>query len=229
MNGLASMLSAIGVVLFAYAAGSIPWGFLIGKFNGLDLRRHGSGNIGATNVKRVIGKDWAALCLTLDVLKGLVPVLVALKVGSAGDTPFSSLVPIVTAFASVAGHIWPFTLGFKGGKGVATSLGALVALAPWPVLAAIVTWFVVLKTSRYVSVASISGAIMLLLSGIIECVVRNGKLPWSTVVLLAILCVTVVVRHRSNLSRLRQGTEPRIGHSRDKRSKNESSRKQDQN
>ena len=219
MSGTAGIIKAGAVILLAYAAGSIPWGFLIGKFNGLDLRRHGSGNIGATNVNRVLGKDWAILCLVLDVLKGLVPVLVAMGVSRGSEDFLGGLLPVCAAFATVAGHIWPFTLNFKGGKGVATSVGALVALAPWSVLAATLAWVVVFETSRYVSVASMSAAIVLPLTGLILCIFRNGTPSPATVVLLAALGVTVIVRHRGNLARLRNGTESRF--ERKKREKKE--------
>ena len=202
-------MKVFAVALLSYAAGSISWGFLIGKFNGLDLRRHGSGNLGATNVRRVLGRDWGILCFVLDVLKGLIPVLVGLSITRSSEG-LETLIPVIAAGAAVAGHIWPFTLRFKGGKGVATSIGVLLALAPWCVVASTLTWYIVFVSFRYVSLASLCAAIMLPLSAL-----ALKLLPWTTVslpvvTLLVVLALVIVIKHRSNIARLRQGTEYRF-------------------
>lgn len=196
--------------LLAYVFGSVPWGYLIGRFNGLDLRRHGSGNIGATNVRRVLGRDWGLLCFGLDFLKGLVPVLMALALAGTrrGDMPAGALA-VTAAAAAVVGHAWPFTLRFRGGKGVATSIGALLALAPWSVLAALIVWYAVFSASRYVSVASICAAVVLPLSALLQRVWTESPSA-LTVGLLVGIAALIVYRHRSNMLRLWQGTENRF-------------------
>jgi glycerol-3-phosphate acyltransferase PlsY len=183
----------------AYLVGSIPFGLLLGRANGIDIRKHGSGNIGATNVTRVLGRDWGICCFLLDFSKGLVPVLTAQWLTDA-----SSLVPIVTAGAAVSGHIWPLYLRFKGGKGVASSIGALLALAFWQVMIAAVGWYVIFKLTRYVSVASMAAALLLPISTV---AVRT---PPAAVLLLSVIALIVLVRHRENVIRLLEGRENRF-------------------
>jgi len=191
----------------AYAVGSIPWGLLIGKFNGIDLRKYGSGNIGATNVTRTLGKDWGILCFTLDFLKGLAPVLLAAKLAQDRTGLGASLLPVLAAAGAFAGHVWPFTLKFKGGKGVATTIGALLALAPVSLVVGILAWAAIYYSSGYVSLASMLAAMTLPVAGLIERSVRGNAPPTPVLVLLAVLAALIVYRHRSNIQRLRQGTE----------------------
>ncbi len=190
-------LMAVGA---AYLIGSIPFGLLIGRLHGLDIRAHGSGNIGATNVTRVIGRDWGRLCFVLDFCKGLGPV-VAANFAFAHST---ALVPCLVAAATVVGHVWPLYLRFKGGKGVATSIGALIALALWQVLLAALAWYLVFRLTRYVSVASIAAAIVLPLS---TTVIDSAP---ATIVLLTGIAMLVLVRHRDNMIRLLEGREHRF-------------------
>ena len=132
----------------AFLAGSIPFGLLVARMKGVDIRRHGSGNIGATNVLRAVGKPYGIAVFVLDFLKGLLPVLWA---GSAlAQHPRADLVGLGTALAAILGHNYSPWIGFKGGKGIATSAGGLVALFPLAVGAAVVFWFVLFKTTRYV-------------------------------------------------------------------------------
>ena len=196
-------------VLLAYAFGSIPWGALIAKFHGLDIRRYGSGNIGATNVRRLLGRDWGILCFVLDFLKGLVPVGVAFWLERRYAVE-PGLLPVFAAGAAVAGHVWPFTLEFKGGKGVATAIGALIALAPWSVAVGLLGWLAVFRLARYVSLASVCAAVLVPVSALVERMVRGDTPGAPVVVLLVVLAALIVFRHRSNLSRLRQGTEYRF-------------------
>ncbi len=209
MFSIAIFFKGLFAVLLAYGVGSIPWGFLIGKFNGMDIRRYGSRNIGATNVRRVLGRDWGIMCFVLDFLKGLLPVLFACWL-DGGDSTSHGYIPILAAAATVAGHIWPFTLKFKGGKGVATTIGALLALAPWPILITLLTWCAVFYLSRYVSLASLSAALMLPCSAVVIRLFRGTLPSWPTIVLLAALAALIIVRHRSNLIRLWQKTEYRF-------------------
>ena len=207
-------------VLIAYVCGSIPFGLIIGLARGVDIRKHGSGNLGTTNVGRVLGKKWGILCFVLDVLKGFGPVLGAgLALGFAGRNDLATADAwrwLAVAVAAVVGHIFPVWLAFKGGKGVATGLGVLLAF--WPLLtlpgvAAFVTWIVVVKIWRYVSLASIAGAVSLPIYFVIVSIFT--KPPTGTLVAFlsvsVLLALLVVVRHRSNIARLRAGTESKIG------------------
>jgi len=201
--------TALWVVILSYLIGSIPWGLLIGKFNGLDIRRHGSGNIGATNVRRVLGRDWGYACFALDFLKGLAAVQLSLSLanGSSG-TLVAELAGLFAAGAVVAGHVFPAWLRFKGGKGVATSIGALVAIAFWPVICCLLAWVVMFYLSRYVSVASLAAAVTL---PVAHLVLKRGDAFGPTLVLLLALAALIVFCHRSNIRRLIQGTEHRFG------------------
>ena len=156
-------------LLIAYLLGSIPFGLLIARTHHLDLRQHGSGNIGATNVTRTLGKKWGGLCFTLDVLKGTLPTLLFMCLakgrliqGGMSDQAFL-WVWLAVGFATVLGHIFPIYAGFKGGKGVATSFG--VGLGLWPyftgcAIAALITWAIIVRATRAVSLASIIAAIL---------------------------------------------------------------------
>lgn len=191
----------LGVAL-AYLIGSIPFGFLLGKANGVDIREHGSGNIGATNLTRTIGKEWGRLCFVLDFLKGLLPVLLLPVFFNRGH---HELLQVLCAAATVLGHVFPLYLHFKGGKGVSTTLGALVALSFWAVLIGMAVWGIVFKTTRYVSVASMSAAVVMPLAALI--------LPWEDVwtrTIFIALGGLIIVRHTSNIIALRNGTERRF-------------------
>ena len=148
-----------------YLIGSVPFGFLIGKMKGLDIRTLGSGNIGATNVTRVVGKNWGKLCFLLDLMKGILPVVLVSLLVRRGifDDP-CGILPAIAALATVCGHIYPVYLRFKGGKGISTAAGAILALNPPALLSAGVLWAIVFLTSRYVSLASIAAAVFLPLS-----------------------------------------------------------------
>ena len=204
-------VSSLVVFVLSYLVGSIPWGFVIGRIKGLDIRSHGSGNIGATNVRRVLGRDWGLACLVLDFLKGLLPVLlIGAKLGVA-----LSLAPesgrILAAAGAVAGHVWPVWLGFKGGKGVATTIGALLAVSWLAVLIGVATWLIVYYSTRYVSLASICAAVMLPVGHVIAALVCQAAVFTSSLGLLVLLAALIIVRHRSNIQRLRAGTEYRFG------------------
>jgi glycerol-3-phosphate acyltransferase PlsY len=197
------IISIVAVVL-AYLCGSVPWGYIIGKFNGVDIRTVGSKNIGATNVTRCVGKKAGKLCFALDFLRGMLPVLIAQHVFKTGE-----VVSLVVVFATIIGHIFPVFLNFKGGKGVSTAAGAIMALAPWALITALVVWVVVFLVSRYVSLASITAAAVLPVIQWIF-VLTNDKSMLVAAVLTAI-AVLAIFRHRSNIQRLLDGTESRFG------------------
>ncbi|TYB88448.1 glycerol-3-phosphate 1-O-acyltransferase PlsY [Oceaniovalibus sp. ACAM 378] len=184
--------------VLAYLLGAVPFGLVMARLFGLgDLRKVGSGNIGATNVLRTGNRTAAFLTLILDAGKGAIAVLLARWL--AGDTAAQ-----VAAFASFLGHCYPVYLGFKGGKGVATFLGTLLALA-FPVgLAACAIWAAVAAAFRFSSLAALAAAG---LSPVIAMMLGNGRYS----LLLAALAVLIFLRHAANIARLRAGTEPRIG------------------
>jgi glycerol-3-phosphate acyltransferase PlsY len=208
------VIQAVDILLIvcAYLAGSVPFAYLVAKaVGGIDIREVGSGNVGATNVGRALGRGWAILVFSLDVLKGLLPTLAALlahgsRIGGQALPPGAAL----TALAAVAGHNWPIFLGFKGGKGMATSCGVFLALFPLGLLIALGVWVATTAITRYVSVGSMVAALTLL-----ACALLLGHDPFGAgkflTALAAATAVLSVARHRSNIARLIRGTENRIG------------------
>ncbi len=209
-----------------YLAGSIPFGLLIARTRGIDIRQHGSGNIGATNVYRIVGKREGRLCFALDFLKGFAPSLGAgMIAGVAGGAEIEnreSWLWLCVAAAAILGHMYPMWLRFKGGKGVATGFGALVGV--WPMLSipaalALVTWIVSLYVTSFVGfsscVAAASLPIWVLLSATIgprldaSLPGLDRSLPYG-VVTVALACF-VVIRHRSNIMKMVTGDEKRVG------------------
>lgn len=191
-------------VLLSYLAGSVPFAYLAGKARGIDLRQHGSGNLGATNAVRVLGPWIGGLVYLGDTLKGLLPVLLLPKVVQA---PNSDLWAIAFGIAAVVGHVRPiFLLGKGGGKGVATAGGVFFGLAWVPALISLIVFAVTLMITRIVSVSSLAGAVALP----IALFVWAG--PRAPLFLVSIaLFLFVVWTHRSNIRRLRRGEEPRFG------------------
>jgi glycerol-3-phosphate acyltransferase PlsY len=205
------MLTFAAVVIGSYLLGSIPFGYLAGRIAGIDIRSCGSGNVGATNVVRTLGKGYGYPVFVADFLKGFAAVkmslLIATRLQSGWNSP--EMLGILAAISGVAGHSFPVWLRFKGGKGVATSAGALLGLAPVAALVGAAIWILTFWLTRYVSVASIAAAAALPLIILVTTWLSRtaGKaLFYSSVCLAAV----VIWRHRSNLSRLMHGTEPRF-------------------
>ena len=198
-----AIIKSIVFVVFAYLCGSVPWGFIIGKVCGVDVRTVGSKNIGATNVTRCVGKRAGQLCFALDFLKGLVPVLIAQRAG------LDEKVLLIVVIATVIGHMFPVFLNFKGGKGVSTAAGAIAALAPIALAAALTVWVVVFLVSRYVSLASITAAAVL--ASVSWVTVLTGQLSWPKATLMTVVAALAIFRHRENITRLMNGTENRFG------------------
>jgi glycerol-3-phosphate acyltransferase PlsY len=195
--------------LTAYLLGSVPFGFLIAKTQGKDIRTLGSGNIGATNVFRSVSKPLGILTFALDVLKGFCGVrLVPLVVSALLHTPYEGMaLPVFSGALAVVGHNWTCFLGFKGGKGVATSAGLLLGLSPAGVGIAFAAWLVTFLATRYVSVASITAAAVLGMAVWPLHLKSHGA--WFPAVL-ALLALVAIWKHRSNIARLRAGTESRF-------------------
>jgi glycerol-3-phosphate acyltransferase PlsY len=194
------LLSSLLILALGYLLGSIPNGYLAGRWlKGIDLRQCGSGSTGATNVLRSVGKGPALVVFLLDVGKGALAVLLAKSFG------LNEWVQVLAGLAALAGHIWPVWLGWKGGKAVATGLGMFLGLA-WPVgLACFGLFMALISLSRIVSISSIISAI-----GLPVLMVISGSSSAYVVVSL-VASVLVLWRHRSNIERLIAGTEPRIG------------------
>jgi acyl phosphate:glycerol-3-phosphate acyltransferase len=205
------MMTFTLVVVGSYLLGSIPFGYLAGHIVGIDIRQTGSGNVGATNVVRVLGKRYGYPVFALDFLKGFGAVKISMLIAPGSPLQWNSpeMFGTVGAISSVVGHSFPPWLKFKGGKGVATSAGALVALAPLTGLIAGAIWIIVFWLTRYVSVASITTAVVL---PIIILVINWQEPSKGEAIFYGSLCVAAIViwRHRSNLSRLMRGTEPRF-------------------
>ncbi len=193
------MLSGLFASLIAYLLGSIPFGLILGKaIWRTDLRHHGSGNIGATNAWRTLGKQAGITIFLCDFLKGLIAVAIAQHLSD------SSIVAVLAAIFALVGHSFSFLMQFKGGKGVATGLGVLVMLMPAVSLIAFLLWLGIVYATRYVSLGSCIAAIV----AAILSFTMDYPLPYGAFALLA--AILIVVRHRSNIGRLMNGTENKI-------------------
>jgi glycerol-3-phosphate acyltransferase PlsY len=221
------------IVLISYLLGSIPFGYIVARAHGIDIRQHGSGNIGATNVLRTLGKKAGYTVFALDVLKGLIAVILAKYIADHHSITVSqeqkvyegineiiqhatyivrlpeAIGAISAAITCIIGHNFPVWLGFKGGKGMATSAGVLIGMMPLTAAGCMAVWAVVFFTTRYVSLASIAAAVALplftmifLLTGILY--------GWPYFYFAAAACVLAVWRHRSNIVRLMNGTESKF-------------------
>ena len=201
----------IACCLIGYGFGSFPAGYFAGRFAGVDVRAAGSGNIGATHVLRVLGKKWGYPVFAIDALKGFAAVRAAFLIVNPWPEvkAYAEYFAILAGLASVAGHMFPVWLGFKGGKGVATSAGALIGLMPLAVPLVFLVWVLVFETTRYVSLASIIAAIAL---PIIVSVLARWKFvdTWALIYFSILIMLLVLWRHRSNFSRLLNGTEQRF-------------------
>ncbi len=205
------MLIFATVALVSYLLGSIPAGYLAGRVAGIDIRHAGSGNIGATNVMRILGKRYGYPVFIVDFLKGLIAVSLSILIEKRAQ-PLSvptELIGIIAAISCVIGHSFPVWLSFKGGKGVATSMGALFGLMPFVALIGVAVWVITFEMTRYVSVASMIAVLTVPISILI---LMPLKQTGGAVLLYFSICLAalVIFRHRSNLSRLVRGTEPRF-------------------
>lgn len=191
-------MEAFLLVLFAYLFGSVPTGYILGSLAGVDVRKAGSGNVGATNVARVVGKRHGIFTLVADIAKGLVPVVIAL---------YLSLTSTATALVGVAaflGHLYPVFLRFQGGKGVATALGIFLGLSPWATLVLMPIFVLVILATRVVSLSSMVAAAS---APIVFWLLTSSPILTGTSVFIALM---IILRHRGNIQRLLSGTEPRV-------------------
>jgi len=198
------MIGTILAIVLSYLLGSVPIGYIYGRARGVDLRKIGSGNIGATNVYRAFGKAPAIIIFWLDVAKGLVAVLIIARLGAGWQ-----YAAIVCGLAAIAGHVTSPFMGFRGGKGVATAVGVFLGLAPVATAICLGIWAALFASFRYVSLGSITGAIALPI--LIWLLDRDGYRTSPVFYFALLVALLVVITHRSNIRRLINGTENRIG------------------
>ena len=198
MSGTLALLALAG-----YLAGSIPFGYLTGRLLlGVDVRRVGSGNIGATNVARAGGRTLGVAVLLLDAAKAIVPILVARRL--LGEGPEAELGAVTVAVAAFAGHLFPVWLGFRGGKGVATGFGIFLVLAPWAAVAGVAAWLVAYASTGISSVGSLTGTAV----AVIGAFALHGvgrPIPWAGLA----IGLLIYLRHRDNIRRILSGEESR--------------------
>ncbi len=186
-------------LLLSYVLGSVPTGLWLGlKLRGIDIRQHGSKNIGATNTMRILGKRLGAVALAGDMLKGAVPVLLLSRMGTW------EYLPIACGVAAILGHTFSLFLRFKGGKGVATGAGVFLALAPLPTLIAAITWATVVYTTRMAAAGSMLAAIALCIA------LYAMRYPLYICVIATAIAVLIIWKHRTNITRILSGTENKI-------------------
>ncbi|MCU0786942.1 MAG: glycerol-3-phosphate 1-O-acyltransferase PlsY [Verrucomicrobia bacterium] len=200
----------IFTALAAYLLGSLPTGYLVARARGVDIRTVGSGNIGATNAFRVLGRGWGGCVLVIDFLKGLgaclaVPFLIRVLFQLQAVDADTVAPGLVAAVCAVLGHNFPLWLGFRGGKGIATSAGALTALVPWALLIGLAVWVILFVLTRYVSVGSIAAAAVL---PVATWFTSGGDRALTLIT--SLLGAMAILKHRSNILRLMAGTESQI-------------------
>ena len=200
------MLNIIFAVVVAYLIGSIPTSYLMGKARGIDVRKEGSGNVGATNVLRAVGKLPALITLIVDILKGVVVVTIVASLFYAKDMLLGlNGFRVLLGLSAIAGHNWTLFLRFKGGKGVATSLGVLIILLPKAAAIGILVFLATLWLTRYVSLSSI------LLSVTVPVAAALIGREIELVIFAVTLCILISCKHKENIKRLLRGTESKIG------------------
>jgi len=204
------LIVSVLCVAGSYLAGAIPFSYIAGRLlKKIDLREHGSGNLGASNTFRILGAGPGAAVLLLDIAKGFVPVYMAGKLAASYGLPVHSLT-LACAIAAVLGHMYSVYLKFTGGKGIATAGGAFLAIQPYAFLGSFLVWATVFATKRIMSLATLSAAATLPLF-----VYLSGRLGlwtthWSYIAVSVLLVIVIFLRHRSNIRRLVAGTEPTL-------------------
>jgi glycerol-3-phosphate acyltransferase PlsY len=203
-------------IVAAYLLGSVPFAFLIAWAYGKDLRTIGSGNIGATNLARAVGRKWGYLCFGLDMLKGLAPMVIVGAVIGVPENPGFLSLWLLVGLAAILGHVFPVYLRFKGGKGVATSFGVALGLWPYFTVSAIIAlavWVAVVLIWHYVSLASICAAVsfpITLALGMLAVPNWHSTNLWPLLIAAVVIPILVIVRHRENIHRLAAGTESKV-------------------
>lgn len=195
------MQNVLLIILLSYLLGSLPSAYLLARLiKGIDIRKHGSGNPGATNVFRTVGKTAGAMVFIIDLLKGFLAVYLTSRYFK-GNTYLC----LLSAIAVISGHNWPVWLSFKGGKGVATGAGIVFALVPISAAAGMITFFFLLLITKYVSISSIISSVVV--SGVTWVIPSH---PIIIKILISFICLVIIFRHRSNINRFIKGEEPKI-------------------
>lgn len=206
------ILVVASILVIAYLLGGIPFGWLVARAFGVtDIRAHGSGNIGATNVWRTLGPKAAVWVYAGDIGKGVLAVLIARSANQ--DIIANDYFLVLTALSAVAGHVFSVFLAFRGGKGVNTALGVMISLLPWHTLIALTVFVLTVAVSKYISLGSVIAAISLFLTTLIEKLTLFPDRSVIYTVLTAALMLLVTYTHRSNLSRVMAGTESKFSFS----------------
>jgi glycerol-3-phosphate acyltransferase PlsY len=198
-------MTVVVSLIVSYLLGAVPFGLLVAGMRGVNLRSQGSGNIGATNVFRCVGKGWGIFTFTLDALKGFIPAFLFPIIGNI-DPAMRSEFGVLYGVAAILGHSFPIYLKFKGGKGVATSAGMLLGIAWQAVAVGFAAWVVCMVVSRYVSLSSMVAAIVVSLASWL-----HPQYPIVVKAALTALALLVIWLHRANIKRLLNGTESRFG------------------
>ncbi len=201
------MLLTLLAIVLSYLAGAIPLGYVIGKLKGINIRDHGSGNIGFTNALRVMGVGPGVLVLLADVGKGVAAVLAISQLGAMQSNALTPYIRELCGGFAMAGHVWTVFLKFRGGKGVATSLGIFTSLFWQGGLISLAVWIIIVAITRYVSL----GSILLCISFCVACFIVNGQYIWGMRVLALVVTVIVIYRHKGNIQRLIKGEERKLG------------------
>ena len=205
------MVYVFATILISYLLGSFPTSIVTGKvLRGIDIRDYGSGNAGATNVFRVLGWKAGLFVLFIDMLKGLIPTLWFYKLALLGVSWPVINVQIMAGLSAVFGHIWTIFAGFRGGKGVGTGAGVVIALVPVAVLVGLIIFVIVVALTRYVSLGSILASISVPITLFVEKSVFHHTVPWQLFLFCLFIPILILFTHRSNIQRLLQGTENRI-------------------
>ncbi len=198
------MFKIIILLITSYIIGSIPIAYIYCKLRGIDIREEGSGNVGATNAARIFGKQAFFLIFFLDALKGFIPVNFLVPLFINAHTTNFELIQVLTLFAVIGGHVWTIFLKFKGGKGVATSAGGLIAIMPQACILSIILFVIILILKRIVSISSITAVLFLPIFCLFT---TNSYILFTFSCFLAIM---IVFTHRENIVRLFKGTEPKL-------------------
>lgn len=202
-------LASLAVVIScSYLAGSIPTAYVAARLiKGVDIRKVGSGNVGASNAQRLLGKGWGIAILLFDAIKGLVPLLLIMHT-FLGSNPHVQRYAMAGALAAMLGHVFPVWLGFKGGKGVATGLGVMTALVPLQVAVAFPVFLLVVYVTRYISLGSILAAAVMPAAFFIDHSLPAGGELFAFI---SVACIFVIYKHKTNIKRILAGTENRLG------------------
>jgi len=202
------------LLIIAYLLGSIPWGYVFGKFKGIDIRQHGSKNIGATNTGRLLGRKYAIITYVLDALKG--GLIVSLFIYGVIPMEYCLLSPMLYGLAAVLGHTFPIYLGFKGGKAVATSGGVILAYSPLIFITGLPLFFIVTAIFKYVSLGSIITATYVLISSFVLTFINNGFVDVNQTINLyfpigtLIMFLIIIIRHKTNIVRIYKHEESKV-------------------